>query len=87
MDGFAISSGAACSSGKVQDNMLLKQWVLAQSKYVVRISFGWENTEDDISALADAIIALTNALKKINFLKFRMVASYYLLNLMVESIK
>ena len=35
-----------------------------QSSHVVRISFGWENTEDDISALADAIIALYKRFKE-----------------------
>ena len=59
MDGFAISSGAACSSGKVQESHVIRAMGFGvQSNHVVRISFGWENTEDDISALADAIIAL-----------------------------
>ncbi|MCH1427982.1 MAG: aminotransferase class V-fold PLP-dependent enzyme, partial [Alphaproteobacteria bacterium] len=59
MDGFAISSGAACSSGKVQESHVIKAMGFGSlSSHVIRISFGWENSQDDISALADALIAI-----------------------------
>ena len=65
MEGFAISSGAACSSGKVQDSHVIKAMGFDTfSNNAIRISFGWENKEDDISALADALIAMYNRLKK-----------------------
>ena len=59
MDGFAISSGAACSSGKVQESHVIRAMGFGPlSSHVIRISFGWENSQDDISALADALIAI-----------------------------
>ena len=59
MEGFAISSGAACSSGKVQESHVMKAMGFGNlSSNVIRISFGWENTEDELYALADALIAL-----------------------------
>ena len=65
IEGFAISSGAACSSGKVQESHVIKAMGFDKlSSHVIRISFGWENREDDISALADALIAMYNRYKK-----------------------
>ena len=59
MDGFAISSGAACSSGKVQESHVIKSMGFGSlSGHVIRISFGWENTQDEISAFADALIEI-----------------------------
>lgn len=59
MDGFAISSGAACSSGKVGESHVIKAMGFSSlSSNVIRISFGWENSQGDISALADALIAI-----------------------------
>ena len=65
MEGFAISSGAACSSGKVQESHVIKAMGFnALSSNVIRISFGWENNENEISALADALIAMYKRHKK-----------------------
>ena len=57
--GFAISSGAACSSGKVQPSHVIQamgQDDLAES--VLRISAGWETTSKELNMLAETIIAL-----------------------------
>lgn len=56
LDGFAVSAGAACSSGKVtQSHVLSAMGVephLAAS--AIRISFGWDTKEQELSAFADA---------------------------------
>ena len=65
MEGFAISSGAACSSGKVEESHVIKAMGFERlSRNVIRVSFGWENREEDISALADALIAMYKRYKQ-----------------------
>lgn len=59
LKGFAVSSGAACSSGKVQPShvvLAMGQAHLAES--VLRISAGWQTKPQELSALAETIIAL-----------------------------
>lgn len=56
LDGFAVSAGAACSSGKVtQSHVLTAMGVeprLAGS--AIRVSFGWNTKEQELAAFADA---------------------------------
>lgn len=56
LDGFAVSAGAACSSGKVtQSHVLTAMGVeprLASS--AIRISFGWNTKEQELAAFAAA---------------------------------
>ena len=59
LKGFAVSSGAACSSGKVQPShvvIAMGETDLAGS--IVRISAGWMTTPDELSQLAQTVIAL-----------------------------
>ena len=55
LDGIAVSSGAACSSGKVKVSHVLAAMGVAENlaRCGVRVSFGWTNNERD----ADAVIA------------------------------
>lgn len=55
LDGIAVSTGAACSSGKVKSSHVLAAMGVAESlaRCGVRVSFGWTNNERD----SDAAIA------------------------------
>jgi cysteine desulfurase len=57
LDGIALSSGAACSSGKVRPSHVLAamgvQETLARSG--LRLSLGWNNNEDDVEAVLAAL--------------------------------
>ena len=65
MDGVAISSGSACSSGKVKaSHVLAAMGVDAElSRCAIRISLGWTSTEADV---AHCLTALENRLKTLN---------------------
>jgi cysteine desulfurase len=61
LEGFAVSSGSACSSGKVGKSHVLDAMGVAPelARGAVRISSGWNTTEQDISRF----IAALNKLK------------------------
>ncbi len=50
IDGVAISSGAACSSGTVRPSRVLMQMGVSEedAKTALRISLGWNSTQDDV---------------------------------------
>lgn len=56
LDGFAVSAGAACSSGKVaQSHVLTAMGVAPQlAASAIRVSFGWNTQDQELSAFADA---------------------------------
>lgn len=66
LNGMAVSSGSACSSGKVQPSHVLAAMgvepLLAQG--AVRISLGWATTERDIENLLDALTKVVSSLRK-----------------------
>jgi len=55
--GFAVSSGSACSSGKVQpSHVLLAMGVAGElAKGALRVSLGLGNTDRDIDAFCEAL--------------------------------
>lgn len=64
--GFAVSSGAACSSGKVQASHVLAAMGASDelTRGGVRISLGWSTTEAEIDCFIDAWIKVAGALLK-----------------------
>lgn len=57
LDGVAVSSGAACSSGKVQPSHVLAAMGVPDSfaRCGIRVSFGWTNAASDINAAIDSL--------------------------------
>lgn len=66
LEGVAVSSGAACSSGKVQPSHVLAAMGVdsALAAGAVRISLGWTTSEADIESLIGAWIKLSESLGK-----------------------
>jgi cysteine desulfurase len=66
LEGIAVSSGAACSSGKVQPSHVLAAMGVspALTRGAVRLSLGWATTETDIERLLGAWRKLATALSK-----------------------
>jgi cysteine desulfurase len=60
LEGIALSSGAACSSGKVRASRILSAMGVAPelARCALRVSFGHESKESD----ADAVLAALNKL-------------------------
>ena len=56
LNGIAVSSGSACSSGKVQASHVLAAMGVepALARGAVRISLGWSTTEADVERLLSA---------------------------------
>lgn len=56
LNGFAVSAGSACSSGKVRKSKVLEAMGAssADAESALRISLGWTTTQDDIEAFANA---------------------------------
>ena len=66
LEGFAVSSGAACSSGKVQSSHVLTAMGAAPelARGGIRVSLGWNTTEFDIDGFLNAWIKVARALLK-----------------------
>ena len=66
LEGIAVSSGAACSSGKVQPSHVLAAMGVspALTQAAVRVSLGWTTSERDIERFLDAWRKLGTALSK-----------------------
>lgn len=64
--GVAVSSGAACSSGKVQPSHVLAAMGVppALARGAVRLSLGWSSAESDVDHVLEAWIKLAGALLK-----------------------
>jgi cysteine desulfurase len=64
LEGIAVSSGSACSSGKVQPSHVLEAMGFPPelAKGAVRLSLGWSTTEADIDRCLEAWRKLASAL-------------------------
>jgi cysteine desulfurase len=60
LDGVMVSSGAACSSGKVKPSHVLKAMGVSEdmARYALRVSFGWNSTEADVDAVIASLARL-----------------------------
>ncbi len=60
LEGLCVSSGSACSSGKVKASRILKAMGVEESLAgsVIRVSMGWNSREEDLDRLFDAWSAL-----------------------------
>jgi cysteine desulfurase len=60
LDGISVSAGAACSSGKVTQSHVLSAMGVEPSlaACAIRVSFGWNTTEQDLASFADAWIKI-----------------------------
>jgi cysteine desulfurase len=67
LEGLAVSSGAACSSGKVQPSHVLAAMGVssALSRGAIRVSLGWASSEADIERFLEAWRKLSLALSKV----------------------
>jgi cysteine desulfurase len=67
LDGIAVSTGAACSSGTLEPSHVLKAMGLphARTKNSLRFSLGPENTESEIDAVIAALPPLVAKLRRL----------------------
>ncbi|MBO6639898.1 MAG: cysteine desulfurase [Roseitalea sp.] len=63
LGGFAVSSGSACSSGKVGKSHVLEAMGVEGDEGAIRVSFGPETHWDDLSALIDALKPLIGRMR------------------------
>jgi cysteine desulfurase len=66
LEGVAVSSGAACSSGKVQPSHVLAAMGVAPdlARGAIRVSLGWESRESDLERFLNAWRKLAGTLLK-----------------------
>lgn len=64
LDGVAVSSGSACSSGKVGRSHVLGAMNVDDeiARGAIRVSFGWQSSASDIEAFCRAFQRITNRL-------------------------
>jgi len=67
LEGVAVSSGSACSSGKVASSHVLSAMGIPQelAQGGIRVSLGYSTTEDDITAILKAWAKLAEGLYKV----------------------
>ena len=68
MKGFAVSSGAACSSGSVEPSHVLLALGLSSpdARSSIRFSLGMNNTADEVNALVRAVAESVSRLRKLS---------------------
>mgnify|MGYP001435495510 CR=1 FL=1 len=66
LEGIALSSGSACSSGKVRRSHVLDAMGVDPqlAEGVLRVSLGWKTTKEDVIRLAEACERVVNTLYK-----------------------
>jgi len=66
MAGFAVSAGSACSSGSMRPSHVLAAmgYTPEAAAEVVRVSFGWTTTPDDVARFAEAWTRIARDMKR-----------------------
>jgi cysteine desulfurase len=66
LDGVAVSSGSACSSGKVRRSHVLEAMGIPAplAEGAIRVSLGWNSSEEDVKMVAAACERLVSSLYK-----------------------
>jgi cysteine desulfurase len=66
MAGFAVSAGSACSSGSMRPSHVLAAmgYSAEAAAEVVRVSFGWTTTPEDVAKFADAWTRIAQDIKR-----------------------
>ncbi|QCB44330.1 aminotransferase class V-fold PLP-dependent enzyme [Sphingomonas sp. PAMC26645] len=66
MAGFAVSAGSACSSGSMRPSHVLAAmgYSAEAAAEVVRVSFGWTTTPDDVAKFAEAWTRIAADIKR-----------------------
>jgi cysteine desulfurase len=64
--GFAVSSGSACSSGKVSKSHVLEAMGVSEelAGSALRLSMGWSTTEQDVNTFFEVWVKMRNRLSK-----------------------
>jgi cysteine desulfurase len=67
LDGIAVSSGSACSSGRVKPSHVLAAMRVDESlaRCGLRVSFGWNNANGDVDAVIASLTRLIERHKAI----------------------
>ena len=65
LEGIAVSAGAACSSGKIGGSHVLKamNYNKEYAMSSIRLSFGWDNNEEQVQFFLDSINNLLQGMK------------------------
>jgi cysteine desulfurase len=63
--GYSVSTGAACSSGSPEPSPVLLAIGLSkdEAQSSLRVSFGWENTQSEVSAFVEALVQIVHRLR------------------------
>jgi cysteine desulfurase len=77
LEGIAVSSGSACTSGSLEpSHVLLAMGIpheIAQS--AIRFSLGWNNTEEDVDYVVEVLPRIVQRLRDISPLYHKKVAT------------
>jgi cysteine desulfurase len=65
LDGVMVSSGAACSSGKVKPSHVLKAMGVSDdlARSALRVSFGWNSAQTDVDAVIASLVKLAQRVR------------------------
>lgn len=67
LEGFSVSTGAACSSGNPEPSPVLRAIGLSleEAQSSLRVSFGWGNTKEDVEAFVSSLKRVVERIRKV----------------------